>query len=92
MVKKVEVQTTNMIKLFNRLGIYNDKQMHFIVGFIICAVVSVYNACYGLTLCVLAGIGKEVYDFYDYHKFDYKDMLATWLGGILAFVLFCYVL
>lgn len=81
-----------MIRIFNKLGIYNDKVMHLIVGFIICASIGVYNILYGITFCILAGIGKEIYDYFDYGRYDYKDMLSTWLGGILAFVLFCYVL
>ena len=30
------------------------------------------------------GFAKEVYDYIDYGKFDVKDLLATWIGGIIV--------
>ncbi len=33
---------------------------------------------------VAAGLGKELYDEYDYGGFDYKDLLATVIPGVAA--------
>ena len=30
------------------------------------------------------GFAKELYDYADYGRFDGKDLLATWLGGIVV--------
>ena len=30
------------------------------------------------------GFTKEVYDYIDYGRFDVKDLLATWIGGIIV--------
>ena len=76
-----------LVNLFNLIGIYNDKLIHFIVGAIMCAVVGVFNASYGIAISVVAGILKEVYDYYDYGNYDYKDMLVTWLGGFVVFLI-----
>lgn len=29
------------------------------------------------------GFAKELYDYADYGRFDAKDLLATWLGGVV---------
>jgi len=30
------------------------------------------------------GFAKELYDYADYGRFDAKDLLATWLGGVVV--------
>ena len=66
----------------------NDKAYHFIAGLIVCILVSLIfkNPMYGLIASVIAGIGKEIYDYYDYGKFDFADALATFVGGICGYI------
>ena len=62
-----------------------DKLYHFIAGLILSLIGGHFNPLYGLILGISAGIGKEVYDYYDYGLFDKKDMLFTWLGAIIGY-------
>ena len=69
-----------------------DKILHFIAGITVSLlVVLIYyciteciNALIGLVAGFLAGIGKELYDEYDYGGFDKYDMFATWAGSLLG--------
>ena len=69
-----------------------DKILHFIAGITVSLlVVLIYycitegiNALIGLFAGFLAGIGKELYDEYDYGGFDKYDMFATWAGSLLG--------
>lgn len=61
-----------------------DKKLHIACGFAI-AISSYLIGIWGLALAILAGIGKEVYDWWDYGKPDMYDMLATWAGGLCGF-------
>lgn len=61
-----------------------DKQLHFLCGLLISLLIGLYNPIYGLLTGVTAGIGKEVYDYYDYGLFDKYDMLATWAGAVIG--------
>ena len=65
-----------------------DKKYHFIAGVIVCILVSLIfkNPMYGLIASVIAGIGKEIWDYFDYGKFDFADALATWVGGIAGYI------
>ena len=66
----------------------NDKLYHFVAGLIISLVFSfVFNPLYGVILSIIAGILKEIYDYFDYGTFDIYDMLATWMGGIVGYLL-----
>ena len=64
-----------------------DKLYHFIAGFIISLIGGNFNPLCGLFLGMLAGVAKEVYDYYDYGLFDKRDMLFTWLGSIMAYLI-----
>ena len=70
------------------MNIPKDKKLHFLAGVIVCFVVALIfkNPMYGLIASVIAGIGKEIYDYYDYGKFDFADALATWVGGIAGYI------
>ena len=70
------------------MTIPTDKKYHFLAGIIVCFVVALIfkNPIYGLIGAVIAGIGKEVWDCYDYGKFDFADALATWVGGIAGYI------
>ena len=74
-----------------------DKILHFIAGITVSlgAVLIYYcitegiNALIGLVAGFLAGIGKELYDEYDYGGFDKYDMFATWAGTIISIGVVC---
>lgn len=37
-----------------------------------------------MTLCLAAGLAKELYDEYDYGGFDEKDLLADYVGCLIG--------
>lgn len=62
------------MKILNKItSIPSDKLLHFIVGSIISLIISLIfpiTESFCLIFAVLAGIGKEIYDKYDYGLFD----------------------
>ena len=60
-----------------------DKQLHLLCGFAIGLI--------SLPLAVLAGAGKEVYDYYhqDKHSVEFADFAYTACGGAIAETLVC---
>ena len=84
-------------EIINRLGLPfpTDKILHFIAGFLITVIFSYvaylqgldYPQSYGIVLGVCAGIGKEAFDYYDYGKADFFDMMATFIGVFIGGVL-----
>lgn len=81
-----------MKRLLNRLGsIPCDKMLHFIAGMLIAAIVAVLVprfAPIAMTVAVVAGFAKELRDEIAYGGFDWKDLLATVLGGV---VMQCFI-
>ena len=71
--------------------ITKDKIQHFLAGFIISAIIGLFNSLLGLILAILAGVGKEVYDYISNryyqckHTVDLYDCLATVLGGLIGY-------
>jgi len=66
-----------------------DKYMHFIGGTLIFAVSHFVMApMLALVAVLVMGIAKELYDnaHKAIHTPDYKDALATTLGGVLGFI------
>lgn len=64
-----------------------DKKLHLLAGFLIMAGCSFFmSAEEALYLSFLAGLAKEVRDEYVYGGLDFKDMLSTWLGGLIGYV------
>lgn len=66
-----------------------DKYMHFIGGTILFAVFHfLMTPMLALVGVLLLGIAKELYDRANkaVHTPDYKDALATALGGVLGFI------
>lgn len=63
----------------------NDKILHLLFGFIIAWRLIDINIHWiiALVVVILFGVAKEVYDYKSYGLFDYKDMLATIIGGAL---------
>lgn len=68
------------------MNIPKDKLLHFAAGFLLCILFTLIDdPMTGLGAAIGAGLMKECYDDYSYGVFDWKDMLATWLGGCVAF-------
>lgn len=61
-----------------------DKKLHFLCGLLISLLIGLYNPTYGLLAGMMAGVAKEVYDYYDYGVFDEDDMLATGVGAVVG--------
>ena len=57
-----------------------DKFMHFMVG------AAVYGVTESWIILIFIAFGKELYDHLDYGNWSNKDVLATILGGISAFI------
>lgn len=65
-----------------------DKIYHFLAGFLLCVVFSIINdPITGIGAAICGGVMKECYDQYTYDGADWVDMVATWLGGCVAFTL-----
>lgn len=65
-----------------------DKKLHFAAGFIISVGVGyvLHEPLYGLSAAAVAGVLKELRDWCVYRGFDEKDMVVTWLGGFVGFI------
>jgi len=63
-----------------------DKQAHFFAGATIASTVTLYggSAVWGLGACVVAAIGKELYDASGRGTPDVWDAVATVLGGAVV--------
>lgn len=62
-----------------------DKILHFFVGFVITIFFgTMFDIQVGLSLCLFAAVGKEIYDHYFGGDPDWKDILATMLGGLIS--------
>ena len=81
-----------MKRLLKILGsIPSDKMLHFIAGLMITAFVAVIVprfAPIAMSVAVVAGFAKELRDEIAYGGFDWKDLLATVLGGV---VMQCFI-
>lgn len=67
-----------------------DKQLHFIAGFIISMIVILITSSIsaGLIVTFFMAFYKEFKDEMDYAGFDWMDLLATMIGGILFALIF----
>ena len=62
-----------------------DKQAHFLAGAAIASTVSLYGyPLVGLLLCVVAAVGKEIYDATGRGTPDVWDAVVTILGGTVV--------
>ena len=61
-----------------------DKLMHFVAGLIIAAF---FNISLGMAVCIVpaifAGFIKEFFDLWTTNEWDWKDFLATCIGGLV---------
>lgn len=71
------------------MKIAKDKTLHFNAGLAIAIVFGVFfGAVVGLLLAVVAGIGKEVYDYYtEKGTPEIADVMYTWFGGAVGFII-----
>jgi len=65
-----------------------DKQMHFLCGLVIAAVLTPFIGAYSIAVVAVIAALKEIYDYLhpDKHTADFWDWVATVLGGIVGFV------
>lgn len=61
-----------------------DKKLHLACGLAIAFIFGINSPWIGMTTGIVAGIVKEIYDYFDYGLFDKKDMLFTWLGSTIG--------
>ena len=65
-----------------------DKILHFIMGWlIVLSIITIYGIVTGIIALVVAAVGKEIYDQWKYKGFDYKDLIATLLGGLVYIII-----
>lgn len=68
------------------LSIPYDKLLHFFIGFLIVAIfycILPQVQYYAIVFAIIAGLTKDLYDYKSYGTFDWLDVLATALGGLL---------
>ena len=66
-----------------------DKQMHFIGGLVIAAILTPFIGAYSIVVVAIIALLKEIYDYMhpESHTADFWDWVATVLGGVVGFVL-----
>lgn len=72
-----------------------DKKMHFWAGVSISILALVFFKAIEIKHCpiwvfstvILASVGKEVKDYLDYGRPDWKDAVYTIIGGLAGFIL-----
>ena len=65
-----------------------DKKIHIGAGFLIALVVGfIFGSETGLMAALIAGIAKEVWDYFGHGTCELNDFLATLQGGIAGFIL-----
>jgi len=72
-----------------------DKEMHFWAGILVSfAALIMFKAveaphCWAFVLAavIIAAVGKELKDLMDYGKFDWRDAVYTFVGGMSGFIL-----
>lgn len=74
-------------KILNTLcSIPSDKMLHFIAGLMIVAVTAIIFPCaanYAVVSAIIAGFFKEAIDKFDYGGWDWWDIAATVIGGVV---------
>ena len=74
-----------IIALLNSIPV--DKVYHCLGGVVLFAIGQLFG--YGLALAIIGAIAKEIYDYYHpNHTADWKDAVATILGGLLGYVIY----
>ncbi len=78
---------------------FYDKQLHISISFILVLLMLSSSNSLGISYyyelsistTLLVGISKEVYDYFDYGKFDYLDILADVIGILLGVLLYSII-
>ena len=78
-----------LAKLYIPCKVPADKQMHFIGGLVIAALLTPFIGAYSIVVVAIIALLKEVYDYLhkDIHTPDFWDWVATVLGGLVGFVI-----
>lgn len=63
-----------------------DKLLHFVAGVLIYSASAWLIGYWAIGLVVIAGVGKEVYDYYYGGTEDVYDALVTIAGGVVVLV------
>lgn len=76
-------------KLYIPCKVPADKQMHFLSGLIIAAIITPLIGLYSVGVVAVIATAKELYDDMnkDIHTPDILDLVVTVAGGVLGFVL-----
>jgi hypothetical protein len=78
-----------LAKLYIPCKVPADKQMHFIGGLVIAALLTPFIGAYSIVVVAIVALLKEIYDYLhkDIHTPDFWDLVATVLGGLVGFVI-----
>jgi hypothetical protein len=78
-----------LAKLYVPCKVPADKQMHFICGLVIAALLTPFIGAYSILVVAIIALLKEIYDYLhkDIHTPDFWDWVATVLGGLVGFVI-----
>jgi hypothetical protein len=82
-----------LAKLYIPCKVPADKQMHFIGGLVIAALLTPFIGAYSIVVVAIVALLKEIYDYLhkDIHTPDFWDWVATVLGGLVGFVIVALV-
>lgn len=93
MEKLLDLLNRSMAKIYIPCSIPADKQAHFISGAILFFLLIICQVPpeYAVISVSLIGAAKEIYDHYHplLHTCDIYDWLATTLGGVAGFAVWC---
>ena len=66
-----------------------DKILHALVGYVIASTLILSGIAWiiALIVVIIFAVGKELYDQWKYKGFDYKDLIATLLGGVVYIII-----
>lgn len=67
-----------------------DKILHFVVGALATALVALFApvvAHIAFLSAIVLGFAKEIFDRFTDGNFDFIDLFATWLGGLIVQIL-----
>jgi hypothetical protein len=78
-----------LAKLYIPCKVPADKQMHFICGLVIAALLTPFIGAYSIVVVAVIALLKEIYDYLhkEIHTPDFWDWVATVLGGLVGFVI-----
>jgi hypothetical protein len=78
-----------LAKLYIPCKVPADKQMHFICGLVIAALLTPFIGAYSIVVVAIIALLKEIYDYLhkDIHTPDLWDWVATSLGGVLGMLI-----